>query len=144
MRSFRYFVILSIVLSCSKNQDKILPTERSLTESVYSSVTIQPDSLYQVYAIVAGILDNNLVEEGDDVFKDEAIIQIINSTPKLNTQNARFALELAKENYEGSAAVLDGIKDEIAAGILKFKNDSIIFFQAEKPLGTKYWFKSRI
>lgn len=49
--------ICLLLFSCSKTKDKILPIQKNLTESVYASVTIQPDSLYQAYAIVAGILD---------------------------------------------------------------------------------------
>ena len=90
MKLVRIIIILITLVSCSKKQDKILPAEHSITESVYSSVIIQPDSLYQSYAIVAGILDKNLVEEGDVVTKNQTLIQIINSTPKLNAQNAKF------------------------------------------------------
>ncbi len=129
-RTSLFFAFL-LFISCNKKQDRILPEERALTESVYSSVTIQPDSLYQAYAIVAGILDMNLVEEGDIVSKDKALFQIINKTPELNVQSASLALELAKENYSGSASILDGIKDEIAAAKLKFINDSINFFRQE-------------
>ncbi|OYX23209.1 MAG: efflux transporter periplasmic adaptor subunit [Flavobacteriales bacterium 32-35-8] len=130
-----------VMTSCSKNRDRILPTEGPLMESVYSSVTIQPDSLYQVYAIVAGIVDANLVDEGDVVLKNEAIIQIINNTPKLNAQNAKLALELSKENYNGKAAVLSGIIDQIHAANLKFKNDSINYFRQknlwDQKIGSK-------
>ena len=52
---------MTLTFSCSKKEDKILPKKQDLTESVYTSVIIQPDSLYQVYAAVAGILENNLV-----------------------------------------------------------------------------------
>ena len=141
MNRMLFLSIFFIITSCSNKKDKILPTKRPLTESVYSSVTIQPDSLYQAYAIVAGILDANLVEEGDVVLKDEAIVQIINNTPKLNAQNAKFALELAKENYNGKAAVLSGILDQIHAANLKFKNDSINYFRQknlwEQKIGSK-------
>ena len=147
MKLARIFIISLITLSCSKEQDKILPTETTLTESVYSSVTIQPDSLYQVYAIVAGILDANLVNEGALVSKGQTLIQIINSTPKLNSQNAKFALDLAKENYNGSAAILSSIKEEITAAILKFKNDSINYFRQknlwDKNIGSKAEFDAR-
>ena len=122
------FTVL-LLMSCSKNDDKILPELRDLTESVYTSVTIQPDSLYQVYSSVAGILDANLVEEGDVVVKGKPLIQIINNTPKLNTQNAKLSLDLARENYEGSAAVLLGIEDEITSATLKYNNDSINYFR---------------
>ncbi|MFD2724664.1 efflux RND transporter periplasmic adaptor subunit [Hyunsoonleella rubra] len=121
--------------------------ERNLTESVYSSVTIQPDSLYQVYAIVAGILDENLVEEDDLVKKDERLIHILNNAPKLNARNAKLALDLAKENYNGSAAILDGIKDEIVAATLKYKNDSINYFRQknlwEQQIGSKVQYDTK-
>lgn len=96
--------------SCSQRKEKVFPERMLLTESVYSSVTIQPDSLYQIYAAVGGILDYNLVEEGDPVNKEAPLVQIINLTPELNRENARLALELARENYKGRAAILDEIR----------------------------------
>ncbi|GAA4940985.1 hypothetical protein GCM10023314_12350 [Algibacter agarivorans] len=147
MKLFRYLMLFFIIYSCFNNENKILPTERPLTESVYSSVTIQPDSLYQAYAIVAGILDNNLVEEGDVVSKNQTLIQIINSTPKLNAQNAKFSLNLAKENYNGNAAVLNSILEEITAAKLKYQNDSINYFRQknlwEQKIGSKVEFDTR-
>jgi multidrug resistance efflux pump len=141
MRLFKFIIVFFLLLSCTKTKDKILPSERSLTESVYSTVTVQPDSLYQAYAIVSGILDNNLVEEGNLVSKDQALIQIINSTPKLNAENAKFTLDLAKENYNGSAAILGSIKEEILAAKLKYKNDSINYYRQknlwEQRIGSK-------
>ena len=147
MKLIRIFIISLIILSCSKEQDKILPTETTLTEVVYSAVTIQPDSLYQAYAIVAGILVANLVDEGALVLKGETIMQIINNTPKLNSQNAKFALDLAKENYKGSGAILSSIEEEIAAAKLKYKNDSINYFRQknlwDNNIGSKAEFDAR-
>lgn len=138
---FSILFLLIFFISCNQNQDSIKPIQQDLTESVYSSVIIQPDSLYQVYSVVAGILDSNLVEEGNEVSKDQPILQIINNTPKLNTQNAKLALDLARENFEGSAAVLSGIEDEILAAELQYKNDSTNFFRQknlwEQNIGSK-------
>lgn len=147
MRLFLFLALSVTLLSCSEEKDKIRPVERSLTESVYSSVTIQPDSLYQVYAIVAGILDKTLVEEGDAVLKGAIIMQINNNTPKLNTQNTKLALDLAMENYNGSATILDGIKDEISAAKLKFNNDSINYFRQknlwDQHIGSKVQYDTK-
>ncbi|MBT8245975.1 MAG: HlyD family efflux transporter periplasmic adaptor subunit [Winogradskyella sp.] len=147
MKYFNYILLIIFLMSCSDKTDKILPEEQVLTESVYASVTIQPDSLYQSYAIVSGILDANLVEEGDAVIKDEIIIQIINNTPKLNTQNSKLALDLAKQNYKGSAAILNSIKDEIEATRLKYKNDSINYYRQEnlwkQNIGSKVQYDSK-
>lgn len=136
-----------LLLSCGNKQEKILPQKTALTESVYASVTVQPDSLYQVYAVVAGILDNNLVEEGDTVQKGTPLLEIINSTPRLNTENAKLTLQLARENYSGSSAILKGLEDEIQAATLTFRNDSVNYFRQkrlwEQQIGSKVEFDNR-
>lgn len=147
MKLLPYIIIAFSFLSCSKQQDKILPIERDLVESVYASVSIQPDSLYKVYAIVSGIIDKNLVNEGDVVAKEQALVQIINNTPKLNTANTKLALVLAQENYQGSTTILKTIKDEIAAAKLSFKNDSINFCRQKnlwnQKIGSKVEFDAK-
>lgn len=132
MKLFRYSLLCCLFWTCNSNQDRILPTEQTLVESVYASVTIQPDSLYQVYSVVSGILDLNKVEEGDLVVKDQALMEIINTTPKLNSSNAKLALQLAEQNYNGSSAILKSLQDEILAAELRFQNDSINFFRQKK------------
>jgi multidrug efflux pump subunit AcrA (membrane-fusion protein) len=138
---------LFLGLGCKKEKDKIHAERTTITESVYSSITIQPDSLYQAYAIVAGILDKNLVREGDTVYKGAPLLQIINTTPKLNSDNAKLALQLARENYNGSSGVLTGIRDQIAAAALSLKNDSINYFRQknlwEQNIGSKVEFDNR-
>ncbi len=147
MKNVCVLFLLFTIYACSEQQEKIFPEKTMLTESVYSSATIQPDSLYQAYAAVAGILDRNLLEEGALVKKGDAILQIINSAPKLNTDNARLALNLAKENYEGRAAILGELEDEIQAAALNLSNDSINFFRQKKlwdqNIGSKIEFDNR-
>lgn len=124
-----FFVLFFGLFACNNGTDKIYPEKTTVTESVYASATVQPDSLYQAYSSVVGILDKNLVEEGDLVRKGEGIVQIINTSPKLSVANAKLSFELAKENYNGNAAVLNAILDEIEASELKLKNDSINYFR---------------
>ncbi|NAS11914.1 HlyD family efflux transporter periplasmic adaptor subunit [Flavobacteriaceae bacterium R33] len=143
-------VLILFVLTatcCNSEEEKIFPVERSITESVYSSVTVQPDSLYQAHAAVAGILEQNLLEEGDSVAKGTPILQIINSAPELNSRNARLNLELAMENFSGNNAVLTSLRDEILAAELQFKNDSINYFRQknlwEQQIGSKLEYDNR-
>ncbi|WP_299113936.1 HlyD family efflux transporter periplasmic adaptor subunit [uncultured Winogradskyella sp.] len=129
MRLTKLILVLVCCLSCTNYSEKTLPKEQELIESVYASATVQPDSLYQVYASVSGILDNTLTEEGELVRKNQALFQIINNAPKLNTYNSKLSFELAKQNYYGNGTVLNSIKDEINATKLKFKNDSINYYR---------------
>ncbi|MGA8854347.1 MAG: efflux RND transporter periplasmic adaptor subunit [Christiangramia sp.] len=135
------------LISCSSKEDRIKPNYGSISEFVYSSVTVQPDSLYKVYAAVNGILDKQLVEEGNEVKKDDPILQIINSNPKLNSENAWLSYKLAEKNLAGNAAVLRGIKDEINTAKLKLINDSIYFKKQEKlwqeKIGSKATYDSK-
>lgn len=133
-RLYAFWMVLLLIslTQCGTPDDKIYPTRSRLTESVYSSVTVQPDSLYEVYAAVGGILEKNLVEEGDQVKRGDPIAQIVNNTPVLNMENARLNLELARENYSGNNAVLSGMRDEIAAARLKLQNDSANYYRQKK------------
>lgn len=147
MRKFFWICFLFLFVSCGSHQEKLLPQKRHLTESVYASVIVQPDSLYQAYAPVGGILDYNLLEEGDLVRKGTPMVQIVNNTPKLNSDNARLALELAKTNNSGSSAILSSLEDEIQSATLSFKNDSMNYLRQKRlwdqNIGSKIQFENR-
>lgn len=125
-------VALSFLVSCNRQEDRIFPVETTITESVYASVTVQPDSLYQAFAVVNGILDENLVEEGDMVKKGDVLVQVIKTNSELASKNAFLALQLARENFEGGAAILSGLEEEIRAAKLQFRNDSVNFRRQER------------
>jgi len=135
------------MVGCGNKRERIQPMVKAITESVYTSVTVQPDSLYQAYASVSGILDKNLLEEGDTVQRGTAIAQIINTVPKLNTENARLNLELAKKNYLGNDAVLKGIRERIEAAELQLFNDSLNYSRQrnlwEQNIGSQTQFDNK-
>ena len=142
-----FLVAIFCILSCGSNNEKIKPAITTISESVYSSVTVQPDSLYQVFAAVSGILDQNLVEEGVDVVKGTPVVQIINNAPQLNVENARLNLELAVDNYSGNNAVLRTLEEEIRAARLQAQNDSVNYFRQknlwDQNIGSQVEFDSR-
>ena len=144
---FLIFALLNSLISCNPGNEKIKPTVRTITESVYSSVTIQPDSLYQAHAVVSGILEQNLVEEGDIISIGSPIAQIINNAPQLNVENAKLSLELALDNYSGNNAVIRTLEDEIRAARLQTQNDSVNYFRQknlwEQNIGSQVEYDSR-
>ena len=64
-----------------------------------------------------------LVEEGDLVTIGQPILQIINANPKLNSENTRLAMQIAKDNYNGKNPIFND-KNQI------FGNKSPIFRDA--------------
>lgn len=136
-----------VMISCSSNEEKILPIKQTITSSVYSSVIVQPDSLYKVFANVNGILDKNLVEENTVVQKGTPIVQIINTSPKLTAENAKLTYQLAQENYIGNAAIIKSVEKELKNATLKHRDDSINYFRQknlwEQEIGSKAQFDAK-
>lgn len=146
-KSFFIFLTMLLLASCGSKEDTITPTVTTITSSVYASVIVQPDSLYHVFSSVNGILESNLVDEGDTVSRGAPLIQVINSSSKLNSENARLSFSLAQKNYSGNTAILAGIEEEINAARLKLKNDSINYFRQknlwDQQIGSKAQFDSK-
>jgi len=143
---FFIFLLTLLFYSCAK-EEQVSPKRIAMTESIYSSVIIQPDSLYQVYAVISGIFEKSFVKEGDTVTKNQPLFQVTNTTPELNAKNAKLALDLANDNYSGRITVLQGINDEIKAAYLKLKNDSLNYFRQknlwDQKIGSKIDFDTK-
>lgn len=147
----RFFILQSIfiigLVSCASHEEKILPVKKTITSSVYSSVIIQPDSLYKVFANVNGILEKNLVEENALVEKGSPIVQIINTGPQLSVENAKLSFQLARENYLGNAAITNSAEKELKNALLKYRDDSINYFRQknlwEQQIGSKAQFEAK-
>jgi len=104
----------------------------SLFLILLSCAIVQPDSLYEVYSSVSGILDTQFVQEGDSISKGKPLFQIFNKTPELNKENAKLSLQKAREDYNGSAAILSGLQSEIRTASLKLKNDSVNYMRQKR------------
>lgn len=143
-RCLIFFLLLG---SCSHNEKGVYPEITPLTESVYASVTVQPDSIYEVYAAVAGILQKNLVSEGDTVVRGQPLFQIVNSTPLLQVENAKLNLELARKNLMGKDNILKELESQIRTAGLQYYNDSVNFSRQkrlwEQGIGSKNTFDQK-
>jgi multidrug efflux pump subunit AcrA (membrane-fusion protein) len=147
MRKFLILIGFVLLATACEKEESISPKRITMIESIYSSATIQPDSLYQVYAVISGILEKKWIDEGDLVSKNQALFQVTNNAPKLNTNNAKLALDLANDNYSGNITVLQSIKDEIKSAQMKLKNDSINYRRQknlwDQKIGSKLEFDTK-
>ncbi|MEJ2162324.1 MAG: efflux RND transporter periplasmic adaptor subunit [Robiginitalea sp.] len=124
--------LLSFVSACKGDADNIRPELRDITASVYASATVQPDSMYRVHAAVTGILDKNLVQEGDTVEPGSPLLHIIDQSPRLSSENARLQMELAEQNYLGTSTPLKDLEAQIRTAELTYRDDSVNFRRQEK------------
>ncbi len=141
-------LLLSLLLSaCGEDEIPIQPELTTVTESVYASLSIRPDSAYFAYASVTGLVERISVEEGDLVAKGDKIMQVVNTSPELNRQNAALALDQARQNFTGAASLVNELEEEISMAVLKLENDSINFVKQQnlwkKNIGTQNDYDAR-
>ncbi|MEQ8555326.1 MAG: efflux RND transporter periplasmic adaptor subunit [Cyclobacteriaceae bacterium] len=140
-------LVIFFVTGCNSSSDTITPTVCDITESVYASVTITPDSLYKVHTTVSGILIERYVQEGDMVREGQVLVQISNESPHLNTENARLALQLARENLFGSSSILKTLENKIETARLTWEQDSLDYLRQHRlhaqDIGTRREYEIR-
>lgn len=144
---YGFFLLAFIFISCKDQEEKIKPQYKTLTESVYASFSLTPDSLYQVYSTVSGIIERVYPQEGDVLKSGDSLFKITNDVPALNAENARLAFQLAKENYEGRSTLLQSIEDRMAMVALRFRQDSIDYMRQKRlwteNIGTRTEYEHR-
>ncbi|GAA0194050.1 efflux RND transporter periplasmic adaptor subunit [Fulvivirga kasyanovii] len=147
VKTIFYTFLIVLMISCGNDEERIRPQLGSITESVYASLTVQPDSLYDAHAAVGGIVAKVFVEEGENVSKGSEIMQITNDAPELNSQKAKLALELARENLKGNTAILKELNEDLEVARLKLKQDSLNYYRQKKlweqNVGTQNEFDAR-
>ena len=142
----RQIIFISTVMllfySCDEQPEQIKPFIGAMTESVYASVTIQPEDIYHIFSTTSGILDKVSVKEGDMVEAGQTLAQISTTNPKINVESALLSVDLTHENYQGQAAVLSGIAEEIKAVENTLELDSLNYFRQKKlweqNIGSKF------
>jgi multidrug efflux pump subunit AcrA (membrane-fusion protein) len=110
----------------------IKPNLSTMTESVYASVLVQPEDLYDVYATKPGVLEKVLVKEGDEVKSGQVIAQVRILDWEFHLREMKLNLELAQENYSGAASILTSNLEEIRFLEKQYKIDSVHFQRQEE------------
>jgi HlyD family secretion protein len=139
MRIVSLFVMLSLLFSCRSKQEKFTVTVQNITESVYASGVVKARNQYEVYSTVNGIIKKRLVTEGDLVRANQPLIQLVNETSRISTENARLAVENA--SLDANRDRLNELRINIDLGRSRMQTDSILLSRQrnlwEQQIGTR-------
>ncbi|MBL7810645.1 MAG: efflux RND transporter periplasmic adaptor subunit [Bacteroidetes bacterium] len=137
------FAVILLLPGCSSKKNTISPEFTDIVESVYASATIAAADQYMVIAPVTGLLEANLVQEGDSVTAGQVIARIDNTNPALNAENARLAMELSRRNLNN----LDEIAAQIQTARRQLVQDSVNYTRQQElwrqEIGTRAQLESR-
>ncbi len=138
-RCFQILLMGILMQSCKSKQEKILPLQEAITESVYASGIVKSINQYNVFSAVNGLVAAILVKEGDVVKKGDAIIKLVNTNALLNTQNA--ALSADYNSVNANAEKLNELKSNINFAKAKKDADALLLNRQQnlwnENIGTK-------
>ena len=140
-------LLLTSLWGCRKEDNRIKPEVKPITESVYASGTVKAEEQYNVYTDVSGILEKAFVAEGDTVERAQPLFLVKNQTSALNTENARLALALSKENIEDSSGKLKELSLALGQAKEQLALDSALYARQQnlwkENIGTKVTLEQR-
>lgn len=140
-----FIISFLFLLSCKSKEEKIKPTEESISESIYASGTLKSRDQYQAFATVNGIIENIFVTEGQAVKKGDPVLSIYNEAQRLNKQNAELAAAFTDLN--ANQGKLNDAKALIDLSKNKMKNDSALYARQvalwQQQIGTKVELEQR-
>ena len=127
MKRLFFIFILFLFISCESKVEKIKPTIRSISESVYASGLVKSKNQYQVFSTVNGIIEEIFVSEGDSVKKGEPILSISSELQSLLEENSE--LNAKYSSYSLNQGKLNDAKQQIELSENKMNIDSSMYFR---------------
>jgi multidrug efflux pump subunit AcrA (membrane-fusion protein) len=121
-----------VFTACSEKRESIQVSNADITESMYSSVTLEPEFLYSVYSELPGKIVQFKKETGDSIAFGDVICTIDAVVAINNSENAALNLELIQNKLFGSASVIEDLDQEINFARQQYSVDSLQFTRNEK------------
>jgi RND family efflux transporter MFP subunit len=119
-----YGLMAAILLSCSGKIEKVKPSVRNITESVYASGTVKAKNQYEVFTTVTGTINNMVVSEGDSVKPGDVLVSLRHDVSALNSMNARLASEY--EDVKANESKLAAGQANMELAKARMVNDSLL------------------
>ena len=129
-----FIVIGLFVISCSEERITHVVEESDIIESVYSSVVVEPQNMYNVIGSISGYVDVIDVVIGQEISINQQLFRVRDVQSASTTNNARLAYDLAQSNYSGNVTMVEDLKLDLNNALLKRKNDSLNYSRSKQLL----------
>jgi HlyD family secretion protein len=129
-------ILICLILTgaCGDKSNFIKPERKDITEVVYASGNLYPETEYKIIANLTGYLVDIMVGEGDTVKEGQALFAISESNRRSELETAAFALKVAEENAGAGSPVLAQLKEKMASARTKQANDSLTWTRYKRLL----------
>lgn len=129
MKHICYFLIVFGFFSCG-NKEKVIKAEKKLLiEAVYASGNIAPKNEYKVYALADGTIQQRLVNEGDEVKRNQMLFRIESDIQNAKLESARTNFSIAQQNLGQNSPILNEASIALQNATMKFEQDSVNYIR---------------
>lgn len=116
---------LILLTSCAKKTIETTPIRKNITDTVFASGILVPDSKYNLTSLSDGYIVKLNFEEGDIVKKGNLLALIENEQNDINVKSSEKLLSIAVSNTKPESPALKQIKANIEMAKQKLKQDEI-------------------
>lgn len=117
--------LLSLLHSCGKKSETVLPQKKNIVQAVYASGKIYPKNRYKIYARFPGMVKEIKVKIGQTVKKGEVLAVIKSDISDFQLLTAQNINSLAQRNAGDDSPLLEAQRNEINAAKSKYELDSL-------------------
>ena len=127
MKHLTFFPMLGILIlaACQSKNRETPPQIRQLTEAVYASGVLVPESEYKVVSSAEGFLEHAYVKEGDSVRKGQLLFQVTNENHQAQVSAAADVLKRTLPVTAPDAPSVLDIQTRLATARDRLINDSM-------------------
>lgn len=111
--------------SCKSKDETTSPVYKNLTEAVYASGNVFPKNEYKVVANADGYLQQQLVNEGDVVSRNQLMFGLESLSQDARSEAAANIYRQAEANYADNSPILAELEVALRNARTKLQNDSI-------------------
>lgn len=111
--------------ACGKKQQEAKVERRDITEYVFATGILEPESQYNLTAQSDGYLVALEIEEGDRVQAGQLLAVIDNAQSTISAGSAQQLLQIARENAADNAPALMQVEANIAAAEARLSQDQL-------------------
>ena len=111
--------------SCKSKDETTSPVYKNLTEAVYASGNVFPKNEYKVVANADGYLQQQLVNEGDVVNRNQLMFGLESLSQDARSEAATNIYRQAEANYADNSPILAELEVALRNARTKLQNDSV-------------------
>lgn len=123
---------VTLLYSCSGEQETTQPQFKKLTSAVYASGTLLPEQEYKVVSTVDGYLQDAYVHEGDTVAKGQQLFYVSNEVRETQAKGSQAVVQYTIETASEGAPKFKELKGRIEVAEIKMQQDKLQYERYKK------------